>query len=217
LNDCWPAASWSGIDYYGSWKALHYYVKKAYEPVILAFIPDENSVLISICSDDPVVKEVQLYYAIKDFGGNTLDEQVVPSSIHPYMAVNATSLPKEDILEKYNTKEIYLEAEVQSDGNTVTKDIYFFEAAKELHLPVPEIQSEITRKKGYYKITLSSDKLARNVYPSFEGCDVKFSDNYFDLLPGETQTVRCKALGKDEDHSNELQIKVLNNLLDYNN
>ena len=24
LNDCWPVASWSSIDYYGNWKALHY-------------------------------------------------------------------------------------------------------------------------------------------------------------------------------------------------
>lgn len=24
LNDCWPVASWSSIDFYGNWKALHY-------------------------------------------------------------------------------------------------------------------------------------------------------------------------------------------------
>ena len=27
LNDCWPVASWSSIDYYGNWKALHYRAK----------------------------------------------------------------------------------------------------------------------------------------------------------------------------------------------
>ena len=28
LNDCWPVISWSSIDYYGRWKALHYYAKR---------------------------------------------------------------------------------------------------------------------------------------------------------------------------------------------
>jgi len=30
LNDCWPVASWSSIDYYGNWKALHYRAKELY-------------------------------------------------------------------------------------------------------------------------------------------------------------------------------------------
>ena len=30
LNDCWPVASWSSIDFYGNWKALHYRAKELY-------------------------------------------------------------------------------------------------------------------------------------------------------------------------------------------
>ena len=32
LNDCWPVASWSSIDYYGRWKALHYFARKFFCP-----------------------------------------------------------------------------------------------------------------------------------------------------------------------------------------
>ena len=28
LNDCWPVASWSSLDYFGRWKALHYMARK---------------------------------------------------------------------------------------------------------------------------------------------------------------------------------------------
>ena len=33
INDNWPVASWSSIDYYGRWKALHYMACRFYEPV----------------------------------------------------------------------------------------------------------------------------------------------------------------------------------------
>ena len=36
LNDCWPVASWSSIDYFGRWKALHYEAKRFFAPVLLS-------------------------------------------------------------------------------------------------------------------------------------------------------------------------------------
>ena len=36
LNDCWPVASWSSIDYFGRWKALHYYAKRFFAPLLLS-------------------------------------------------------------------------------------------------------------------------------------------------------------------------------------
>jgi beta-galactosidase/beta-glucuronidase len=36
LNDCWPVASWASIDYYGRWKALHYYARRFYDDVLIS-------------------------------------------------------------------------------------------------------------------------------------------------------------------------------------
>ena len=36
LNDCWPVTSWSSIDYYGRWKALHYAAKRFFAPLLLS-------------------------------------------------------------------------------------------------------------------------------------------------------------------------------------
>lgn len=36
LNDCWPAISWSSIDYTGRWKALHHEAKRAFEPFLVS-------------------------------------------------------------------------------------------------------------------------------------------------------------------------------------
>jgi beta-mannosidase len=35
MNDCWPAPTWSSIDYFNNWKALQYQVKKDYEDIAI--------------------------------------------------------------------------------------------------------------------------------------------------------------------------------------
>ena len=47
INDCWPVASWSGIDYYGKWKALHYFVREAFKPTIVVVSEAADSVRVS--------------------------------------------------------------------------------------------------------------------------------------------------------------------------
>ena len=51
LNDCWPVASWSSIDYYGKWKALHYSTKKAFQPILISFYKTENQLELHVISD----------------------------------------------------------------------------------------------------------------------------------------------------------------------
>ncbi|UUZ86276.1 hypothetical protein LJK88_24420 [Paenibacillus sp. P26] len=36
MNDCWPVASWAGMDYYGRWKALQYYAKRSFSDILLS-------------------------------------------------------------------------------------------------------------------------------------------------------------------------------------
>jgi beta-galactosidase/beta-glucuronidase len=51
LNDCWPVASWSSIDYYGRWKALQYYARRFYAPILVSPHVEDGSVKVYIVSD----------------------------------------------------------------------------------------------------------------------------------------------------------------------
>src|SRR5690606_19308761 len=51
MNDCWPAASWSGIDYYGRWKALHYYARRSFYDLILSFQEHDGMLDVYFVSD----------------------------------------------------------------------------------------------------------------------------------------------------------------------
>ena len=67
----------------------------------------------------------------------------------------------------------------------------FFDTMRNLQLPLhPAIESSVARAGDGYAVTLRSPVLARNVYVSFGDLDVGSSDNYLDLLPGETVTLK---------------------------
>ena len=51
LNDCWPVASWSSIDYYGRWKALQYYARRFYAPILVSPHVEDGSLKVYIVSD----------------------------------------------------------------------------------------------------------------------------------------------------------------------
>ena len=50
-NDCWPVASWSSRDYYGRWKAQHYFAKAAFRDVLVSPIVNNDKLDVYIVSD----------------------------------------------------------------------------------------------------------------------------------------------------------------------
>ena len=72
INDCWPVASWSSIDYYGQWKALHYNAKKAFQNLLVSFDEDDENVYVHVISDSLETMDAQLRVRLMDFEGNIL-------------------------------------------------------------------------------------------------------------------------------------------------
>jgi beta-mannosidase len=212
LNDCWPAASWSSIDYYTSWKALQYFVKKAYAPVTISFFPDNDRIRIFINSDLDEDKIVDVHYTIKDFSGNVLSSETVQSSLEYDRSVKVFSLNMNQIKRSFHTSEVFLQVDVLEGKKTLASDIYLFEIPKKLKLPDTNISASVRTENEHLVVELSSEKLAKNVYLWIEDCDSKFSDNYFDLLPGEKKVVTVPLCGQ-EISQNEVHILSLNKIL----
>ncbi|MBN2522354.1 MAG: glycoside hydrolase family 2 protein [Bacteroidales bacterium] len=213
LNDCWPAASWSSIDYYLSWKALHYYVKKAFQPVIIAFIPDNKNVIISVSNDNYEKEAVILSYRIRNFKGEILEENAVESELAPEKSIIAATIAKKSIADHFNLRDIFLEARLLKNDKVIAQELYFFEVPKNLNLPESNIDCTVHKKGETIHVELKSNQLVRNLFLYYENEDIHFSDNYFNLLPGEKVIVSCFVNKDTELDVNKLKMISLNDIL----
>lgn len=193
LNDVWPVASWSSIDYYGNWKALQYFTRKAFAPICA--VPDTKTedLLIYTVSDKFEDKQAQLKLRILDFNGKELWSNSSDVTIKANTSNIVFSQPLKSLLKGINTKETVLSTQLYVGDEVIYETTTYFEAAKDLNFPVPELQAEISHTEEGYTITVYTDKLAKNVYLSYDEAEGEFSDNYFDLLPGESRTVEFKT------------------------
>src|SRR5262249_61902669 len=86
------------------------------------------------------------------------------------------------------------------------RNLYCVAKMKEVRLPQPEIKADIRAAGNVYKVTLQSSQVARDVYLSFGDADAKFSDNYVDLLPGESVQIEVTSKASLDQLRRELKI-----------
>jgi len=194
LNDCWPVASWASIDYYGRWKALHYYARRFYDDVLISPFLHDDKVDVYVVSDKLQPLSGTIHTRLLDFSGNSLldqtkDVQVPAQSNAIYFTVDKASLGA-----KANLRQSFLVFDLEIAGKRVSRNLIFFNVTHDLELPVsPKIETTLDKASDGYTITVQSPKLARSVSLSFGDLDAQSSDNYFDLLPGEPVTLHLKS------------------------
>ena len=224
LNDCWPVASWSSIDYYGHWKALQYYARRFYAPILISPHVEEGSLKVYIVSDLTNKQGGRLVVRLMDFDGKVLlkEDRVVsvePLSSSVYLDWSLRKLADAGAAD---TSRVFVSAQLGSADATISSNIAYLAPTKEIHLKPATLKVDVVdvssgtgapilvenlKGKSAYTIRVSSPVLARSVYLSFGNLDVNISDNYFDLLPGET--VEITATSATSLDALKSQLKVI--------
>ncbi|MBV5313540.1 MAG: glycoside hydrolase family 2 protein [Prolixibacteraceae bacterium] len=193
INDCWPVASWSSTDYYQEWKALQYFVKKGFEPVLVSPYKDKDSLKVDIINDKLSEIKAQLIVRVIDFDGNEVWREV-KDVIIPANSSNTFFAEKiAGILTKIQPTSQLLLVELLENGLHIANNTLYFLPIKNIPLPVPEVKSEIIPVDGGFEIVLSTNKLAKNVYLTIGDEPGFFSDNYFDLIPGQPVQIKLET------------------------
>jgi beta-mannosidase len=186
LNDCWPVASWSSLDYYGRWKALQYYARRFYNDLLVSPHLENGTMAVYVVSDRTTPVSGELRVRLMKFDGTVVSDKTQTIEIPPLSSSVYARVPDPPQTGRAGTFGI---AELTVDGKLVSRNLLFFAAPKELHLPPAHVEAEWTGTG----LRLSANVLARSVYVSFGDLDVKLSDNYFDLLPGKAVDIRVDS------------------------
>ena len=186
LNDCWPVASWSSLDYFGRWKALHYAARRFYAPLLLSIedTPSEQNIYLS--SDLREAWEGSVRWSLEMLDGSELEAGEEHVKVAPLDVTPVCHLDFSDRLNDDLCREVVFIAELLQDGQILSRQTAFFVPTKHLALVEPAISANLRVEEEQVRIELASQSLARLVECAFEGADVVFSDNYFDLPAGRT-------------------------------
>jgi beta-mannosidase len=187
LNDCWPVASWSSIDYFGRWKALQYYARRFYSPLLVSPHIEDGNFNVYVISDKTAPTAARLRLRLFTLAGKSLSDstqeiQVPELSSRIYMQRPLAEFVNANGADAAN---IFAVADLLVDGKTVSSNVLCFVPAKLVTLPQPQISVDLAKSGDAYRLRLSSPNLVRSVYISFGALDAAPSDNYFDLIPGQ--------------------------------
>lgn len=195
LNDCWPVASWSSIDYFGRWKALHYAAKKFFAPLLASACEEGTKVSLHVSNETMEDIKGTLCWRLMDSASNIIqsDEKNIESG-----ALSSTEVCTLDFNQTLDTVEkqrnAYLEYYLLVNGETVSSGTVLFVKSKHFHFINPEIKTNISEEKDSFIIKVTSSAFARFVELDLKSADAIFSDNFFDLSAGNIKIIEVKKL-----------------------
>jgi len=221
INDCWPVASWSSIEFGGQWKALHYEARRFFAPALVSVrIPGDESVgpvnshvstihdvEIYTVYDDPQPMDAALHWQLCHLDGRRLRGGRKRIALRYGESVRQLMLDFAPEMRRYGSRHLYLRVELLAVGGVLSRQTAFLTAQRHLDLPVAPIRS-VVRKTGRarYEIDFTSPAFQHAVAFHVKGAVYRADDNFFDLFPGETRTI---ALRTAEDHPVRMLKKAL--------
>lgn len=208
-NDCWPVASWSSRDYYGRWKAQHYFTRDAYRDLLVSPIAKNDTLAVYVVSDRLAKTPAKLTITVNTLEGKVIFNKTTPIRVPGNTSGVAFTAPVPELLNGAKKENVVVFAKLQdNEGRTYTNH-YFLVKQKEMNYPKTVVQRTVRPIDNGYEITLSSDKFARGVFMSIDGIDNFFENNYFDLMPGQSETVRVRTTLPQPEFEAQLKIVSL--------
>ncbi len=191
LNDCWPVASWSSLDYFGRWKALHYAARRFFAPLLLSIEDDPPEQGIYVSNDRLEAWDGKVNWSLETLVGEELTSGQASVHVGPQAAALVHKQNFSSQITADNCRQIFFIAELWDGDQFVTRQTASFVPIKHLSLTDPEIAVSLQEQDGELIIELKSHSLALLVEVSFAGAEVVCSDNYFNLPPGRSMHITC--------------------------
>ncbi|MCR5234348.1 MAG: glycoside hydrolase family 2 protein, partial [Lachnospiraceae bacterium] len=204
LNDCWPVASWSSIDYFGRWKALHYYAKRFFAPLMISCeeegllsqtmntnsepFPVKKSIRLSVANESMSARNVTVEWQLRNNDGSVISEESQDLTVD---ALTSVWLDRKELNEA-SLYENYVSYQMFENGEEISGGTVLFCAPKHFRFVDPKLSVRIEGDE----IVVSAEHYAKSIEIRNENDDLILSDNFFDLNGGEK---RVKVLKGNAD------------------
>ena len=194
LNDCWPVASWSSIDYFGRWKALHYAAKRFFSPIMISAkeegevsqnpkineyrtTPIERSVHLNVVNDTMQAVTGTVHWALRTADSVIIREDCIELTVPALSAQWLDKLIFEDatLTGHYVSFSFIVDEEILSEGTAL------FCAPKHFNFVDPHLEATVDGDE----IILCASAFAHQVWIESDDPDMLLSDNSFDMSAGK--------------------------------
>jgi beta-mannosidase len=194
LNDVWPGASWSSIDWFGRWKALQFHARRFFAPVTVAALRNgEGRTQVSLINDRTTARTGQLRLRVMDLAGKVLREESKAVTLVPLSATTLADYTDAELLGGADAASTIAVFDLSVEGEPAARDVVWFKAAKAIAWPQAGLHGELHREGDAYALKLGAQNVARAVWIDFGDLDAELSDNALTLLPGESAALQVKS------------------------
>jgi beta-mannosidase len=202
LNDCWPGASWSSIDYYGRWKALHYAAKRFFSPLLASACENGSDISLHISNEKMNAVSGTLTWRLMNARSHIIETSEKTVVVAPLSSSEIETMDFHEVLDTPDKKRnTYLEYSFSVDHEIVSSGTVLFVKSKHFAFVCPEISTRVLEEKDRFVIQIESKAFARFIELGLKTEDAVFSDNYFDLSAGDVKKVEVKKKDLSEELS----------------
>ena len=204
LNDCWPVASWSSLEFTGRWKALHHVARRFFAPALVcAHVPGQETDTIgnyrkttvrevhlyTVC-DAPMAKPGLMRWDLFHLDGRRLKRGQLKVSLRPGESVKQKTLDLAGPLASHGRDSLCLRIALEVEGQRVSEETVFLTPPRFLALPKALTTVSVKMiSPTRAALTFTSTAFQHRFYFDLGGLSHRSSDNFFELYAGEPKTI----------------------------
>ncbi|MFZ5495357.1 MAG: beta-mannosidase [Verrucomicrobiota bacterium] len=228
LNDCWPVASWSSIEFTGRWRALHHVARRFFAPALVsAHVPGDESPTIGNYRSS-TVRKVHLYtvydaptrvrgllrWELFHVAGRVLLRGHKAVVLRYGESVRQKTLDFAQPLARHGRDALILRVALEIGRRRVSEDTVFLAPPRFLSLPRARTRVRL-QPAGPRRVTITftSDVFQHRFAFDLRGLNHHCSDNYFELYPHQPKTVDV-TLSRPQTPARLRQALVYRSLVD---
>ena len=195
LNDNWPVASWSSIEYGGKWKPVQYLARRFFESIAVVAQPGINDGRADLAQGSVFALNDTTETVCGDLGVEywTYDGQIVSAATNSVAMPPDSSAKVSDFMRPQSPDQTFMVLTLRTGRGVLANDWHF---VKYRDVPLASARLDETVKRTgelTFEVALSTDKPAFFVWANVKGVRGEFDDNCFTLLPGRPRIITFTA------------------------